>query len=97
MTDSIFDVLKFIKESLYEVPFIAFYRKEFIKKDLNINDLWCIYEFDEKWEILQRRRKGLIGEMERMGKYLEALTKESDERDKDKRCDGLNRLIAMYV
>ena len=95
MTDSIFDVLKFFKESLYEVPFIAFYRKEFIKKDLNINDLWCIYEYDEKWELLQRRRKGLMGEMERMCTYLEARAKESDKGEKDMRIEGLIRLIAM--
>jgi len=31
-----------------EVPFIAFYRKEYVQPELNINDLWRVYRFDEK-------------------------------------------------
>jgi len=32
----------------FEVPFIAFYRKEYVQPELNINDLWKVYKFDEK-------------------------------------------------
>ena len=42
------DVLNFIRNEFFEVPFIAFYRKEHIMPDLNNNDLWKIYEMDEK-------------------------------------------------
>jgi len=31
-----------------QVPFIAFYRKEHIEPDLKINDLWKIWQWDEK-------------------------------------------------
>lgn len=31
-----------------EVPFIAFYRKEYVLQELNINDLWKVYKFDAK-------------------------------------------------
>jgi transcription elongation factor SPT6 len=31
-----------------EVPFIAFYRKECVQPELNIDDLWRVYRFDEK-------------------------------------------------
>lgn len=34
--------------SLLQVPFIANYRKEYIEPELNIEDLWKIWEWDEK-------------------------------------------------
>ena len=37
-----------MRNDSFEVPFIAFYRKEHIKPDLNITDLWKIWEWDEK-------------------------------------------------
>nr|CDS26732.1 transcription elongation factor spt6 [Hymenolepis microstoma] len=93
-TDSIFEVLKIMKTSLAEVPFIAFYRKEHFAKLFNINDLWLIYEFDEKWEELQKDRKILINTMSKMHKYLESKSKEPESEIKPG-CDGLIRLIAL--
>ncbi|KAM3183126.1 hypothetical protein ACTXT7_010963 [Hymenolepis weldensis] len=93
-TDSIFEVLKIMKTSLSEVPFIAFYRKEHFAKLFNINDLWLIYEFDEKWEELQKDRKFLINTLSKMHKYLEAKSKDAESEIKPG-CDGLIRLIAL--
>lgn len=31
-----------------QVPFIAFYRKEYVEPELNINDLWKVWQWDEK-------------------------------------------------
>ena len=51
------DVVNFIRNEFLEVPYIAHYRKEFINReneefnertDLSIDDLWKIYEMDEK-------------------------------------------------
>ena len=42
-------VLKLIRNDNYEVPFIMTYRKEIIQDDLSTDDLWTIYEWDEKW------------------------------------------------
>ena len=47
-----------------QVPFIAFYRKEYVEPELNINDLWRVYSWDEKvklnewkqWTIISIRR-----------------------------------------
>ncbi len=32
----------------FEVPFVAFYRKEYVEQELGINDLWKVYQWDEK-------------------------------------------------
>lgn len=33
---------------ILQVPFIAFYRKEYVEPELNINDLWKVWQWDEK-------------------------------------------------
>lgn len=53
------EALKFMRNQLFEVPFIAFYRKEYVEPDLNINDLWTVYKWDEKWCQLQQRKNNL--------------------------------------
>lgn len=30
------------------MPFIAFYRKEYVEPELHINDLWRVWQWDEK-------------------------------------------------
>jgi transcription elongation factor SPT6 len=40
--------LDFMRNQHFEVPFIAFYRKEYVQPELNINDLWKVYKYDEK-------------------------------------------------
>jgi transcription elongation factor SPT6 len=46
--EKIQEALSFIRNSNFEVPFIAFYRKEHIDNVLGIQDLWTIFEYDEK-------------------------------------------------
>lgn len=45
------EALNFIRNEFFEIPFIASYRKENIQPELNIDDLWKIYEMDEKVDI----------------------------------------------
>lgn len=42
------------------MPFIAFYRKEYVEPELHINDLWRVWQWDEKviW-IHSKRISGL--------------------------------------
>jgi hypothetical protein len=47
-TETIRNVLDMIRVKLYEVPFIAFYRKENLEDYIPINDLWRILAWDEK-------------------------------------------------
>ncbi|XP_065344159.1 transcription elongation factor SPT6 [Cloeon dipterum] len=61
--------LEFIRCDLFEVPFIAFYRKEYTQPELNINDLWKIYKHDEKWCQLKSRKEGLARLFEKMQNY----------------------------
>lgn len=78
-----------------EVPFIAFYRKECIEKDLNINELWRISEYDEKWELLCQRRKGLIRQLDRMRNYIDSIPEDEIDNTSKKNAEGLINLIAL--
>ena len=44
-------------------------RKEYVEPDLNINDLWKVYFWDEKWIQLQNRKENLVRLFEKMQSY----------------------------
>ncbi|XP_074604338.1 transcription elongation factor Spt6 isoform X2 [Brevipalpus obovatus] len=66
------NVLRFIRTQLLEVPFISFYRKEYVE-GLTIDDLWSIFKADEKWCQLQQRKQNLKKLIQDMRKYQEDL------------------------
>ncbi|KAG8224517.1 hypothetical protein J437_LFUL004208 [Ladona fulva] len=71
--------LDFMRNQHLEVPFIAFYRKEYVQPELNINDLWKVYKYDEKWCQLRARKNNLIKLFEKMRNYqLDQLMKAPD-------------------
>ncbi|KAH9503861.1 Transcription elongation factor SPT6 [Bulinus truncatus] len=70
MTSKIKQALGFMRNHRQEVPFIAFYRKEYVEPELNINDLWKVYHWDEKWMQLCTRRSNLTRLFEKMKEYL---------------------------
>lgn len=71
--------LDFMRNQQLEVPFIAFYRKEYVQPELNINDLWKVYKFDSKWCQLLARKKSLLQLFEKMRNYqLDKLMKNPD-------------------
>ena len=70
------DTLNFIRNEFLEIPFIASYRKEYIHQsppdpplDLDLEDLWKIYELDQKYCQLKMRKENLIKLFQRMQKY----------------------------
>ncbi|CAI5444808.1 unnamed protein product [Caenorhabditis angaria] len=73
VVNSIREVLRFIrvKATSFEVPFIAFYRKEYIDQTLNLNNLWKVYEYDEKWCHLVERKQKMSELIRRMRHYQE--------------------------
>ncbi|KAF4529397.1 hypothetical protein B566_EDAN003489 [Ephemera danica] len=72
--------LDFMRNENFEVPFIAFYRKEYVQPELNINDLWKVYKFDEKWCQLKTRKTNLTRLFEKMRDYqAEELMKHIDQ------------------
>lgn len=71
--------LDFMRNQQLEVPFIAFYRKEYVQPELNINDLWKVYKYDAKWCQLKQRKENLITLFEKMRSYqLDELMKDPD-------------------
>ena len=71
--------LDFIRNQHFEVPFISFYRKEYVLPELNINDLWKIYKFDAKWCQLRQRKENLLKLFEKMKNYqLDEIMKNPD-------------------
>lgn len=40
--------IDFLRNQQLEVPFINFYRKEYVQHELEIRDLWRIWQWDEK-------------------------------------------------
>ncbi|XP_058833149.1 transcription elongation factor SPT6 isoform X1 [Topomyia yanbarensis] len=61
--------LDFMRNQHLEVPFIAFYRKEYVQPDLNINDLWKVYKYDAKWCQMTARKNSLLKLFENMRRY----------------------------
>ncbi|KOC62723.1 Transcription elongation factor SPT6 [Habropoda laboriosa] len=71
--------LDFMRNQNFEVPFISFYRKEYVLPELNINDLWKIYKFDAKWCQLKQRKENLMKLFVRMRDYqLDEIMKNPD-------------------
>ena len=72
--------LEFMRVHHFEVPFIAFYRKEYVQPDLSVTDLWRVYHFDEKWTQLQTRKANMMRLFEKMQKYqAEKLTQSVEQ------------------
>ncbi|KAJ8674975.1 hypothetical protein QAD02_010761 [Eretmocerus hayati] len=63
--------LDFMRNQHFEVPFIAFYRKEYVLPELNMNDLWKIYKWDAKWCQLRGRKEALLNLFRKMKRYQE--------------------------
>lgn len=61
--------LDFMRNQHFEVPFISFYRKEYVLPELNINDLWKVYKFDAKWCQLRQRKENLTRLFQKMMDY----------------------------
>ncbi|XP_012145851.2 transcription elongation factor SPT6 isoform X1 [Megachile rotundata] len=71
--------LDFMRNQHFEVPFISFYRKEYVLPELNINDLWKVYKFDAKWCQLRQRKENLLKLFEKMRNYqLDEIMKNPD-------------------
>ncbi|KAK6192106.1 hypothetical protein SNE40_003644 [Patella caerulea] len=69
MVNKIRKAIDFMRNQRLEVPFIAFYRKEYVEPELNITDLWRVWNWDEKWTQLATRKKNLIRLFEKMQNF----------------------------
>ncbi|XP_023303515.2 transcription elongation factor SPT6 [Lucilia cuprina] len=89
--------LEFIRNQQLEVPFISFYRKEYVKPELTTDDLWKIYYYDERWCQLLNRKNKLLILFEKMRNYQigEIMKKTDSDLPEDIRLikdDDLERL-----
>ncbi|KAH9493338.1 Transcription elongation factor SPT6 [Dermatophagoides farinae] len=74
-------VLKYIRNEKLSIPFLAYYRKEYYAPDLSINDLWLIFNWDEKWCQLNERKRNLLKLLENMKDYQLSLMMKNTEDD----------------
>ena len=51
-----------MRNHFFEVPFIANYRKEYVKPELDLHDLWKIWLWDEKVCVGEGREAFVRGE-----------------------------------
>jgi transcription elongation factor SPT6 len=73
------EALRFMRNEFLEVPFITFYRKEYVEPELSSNDLWTIYKWDEKWCQLQSRKRNMNKLFRNMQTYqTEQIMKDPD-------------------
>ncbi|KAG5681165.1 hypothetical protein PVAND_010625 [Polypedilum vanderplanki] len=71
--------LDFIRNQHLEVPFINFYRKEYVNPELKTKDLWKVYRYDGRWCILQSRKKALLQLFEKIRDFqLEQIADQQD-------------------
>uniref|UniRef100_A0A3Q1FJV9 Transcription elongation factor SPT6 n=1 Tax=Acanthochromis polyacanthus TaxID=80966 RepID=A0A3Q1FJV9_9TELE len=83
------EALNFMRNQQFEVPFIAFYRKEYVEPELNINDLWKVWQWDEKWTQLKTRKQNLT----RLFQKMQSFQFEQISADPDKPlADGIRPL-----
>jgi transcription elongation factor SPT6 len=87
------NVLKLLLVEHFEIPFISIYRKEFWMPELQIFHLWEIFDLDEQWYYLQKKKsalstlwksiiekEGTDDEMKRMGsEYLKEVEQAQSE------------------
>ena len=68
MVPKIKEALNFMRNHSFEVPYIANYRREYVEPELDVHDLWKIYQWDEKVEREKDEKKyGREGEREGEG------------------------------
>ena len=93
------DTLNFIRNEFLEVPFIASYRKEYITPDLDVDDLWKIYEMDQKYCQLKQRKESLTKLFQRMQRYqceqMRMLSVREDEEVSEEDEQAKQRLLEM--
>lgn len=75
--------LSFMKKELFEVPFIATYRKEYIEPELKVDDLWTIFDFDAKWTQLSTRKQNMKKLFENMQEYQFELVRQNENISSD--------------
>ncbi|XP_031559934.1 transcription elongation factor SPT6-like [Actinia tenebrosa] len=73
------EALNLMRNQLFEVPFIANYRKEYVEPELNVDDLWKIWEWDEKWIQLRTRKDNLHRLFEQIQEYQFGKVRENSE------------------
>ena len=57
MVPKIKEALNFMRNHSFEVPYIANYRREYVEPELDVHDLWKIYQWDEKVHVHVRREE----------------------------------------
>jgi len=74
-------IIKLIRDEKFEVPYIYFYQKDFVKPEFEIYDLWKIYNLDQEYCRLYERKHRFLDLFANMQSYQEALGDDYLERN----------------
>jgi len=83
------DVLRFLREDNYEIPFIFSHRKDFWRDKLIDSDLWLIYDYDEEFQAIESKKK-LINSI-----YENLCNNNSDAKDDKSITEALKQINSV--
>jgi transcriptional accessory protein Tex/SPT6 len=90
LVNAIAHVLRFIRYENLEIPFIARHRKDYFYPQLQVHDLWRVYDLDEKFLTIEMKKKSLKNAFEELRKVS------VDAQQDDYALEQIKKIATLY-